>query len=448
MRFPTAAAWTALVLALGLLAVPGAAAQVTASSALERAADALRSDTVYVDPQAERTISAPQAESLRRRIREAGAGPVRIAILPAEAADAAGGDPDQALRELALAVGEPGTYGAVIGSSFSAGATAGVLPRGEAGRLAAQALDGRRAQGTSAVLSDFVGRVAQARRTGASEGTGDGGRDGGGGGGGLLLALLAIGGGLFGLSRLRRRRREREELEQVREFARDDLVALGDDIRALDIDVEMPGVDPAARHDYGRAVECYQGADEALRAARRAEDIERVTSLLEEGRYAMTAAQARLERRPLPERRPPCFFDPRHGPSTTDVEWAPPDGAPRAVPVCAADAQRIADGLEPEARHVTVGGQSMPYWNAGPMFMPWAGGFFGGGLLPGLFIGSMLGGGLGLFGGAAAADAFDAGGAGDAGGDFGGAGDFGGDFGGGDFGGGDFGGGDFGGGDF
>jgi hypothetical protein len=102
------------------------------------------------------------------------------------------------------------------------------------------------------------------------------------------------------------------------------------------------------------------------------------------------------------------------------------------VPVCAADLQRIDDGVDPQAREVPYGGQMVPYWAAGPAYMPWAGGFFGGGLLPGLFIGSMLGGGFGMFGGAMAGEAH----AGDAS-DFGG-GDLG-DFGGGDFG--DFGGG-------
>ena len=33
-----------------------------------------------------------------------------------------------------------------------------------------------------------------------------------------------------------------------------------------------------------------------------------------------------LDGRKPPERRPPCFFDPRHGPSSRDVEWAPPGG--------------------------------------------------------------------------------------------------------------------------
>jgi hypothetical protein len=220
----------------------------------------------------------------------------------------------------------------------------------------------------------------------------------------------------------------------VREVARDDVVALGDDIRSLDIDMEMADVDPEAKQHYGLAVERYTQASEALDLARRPEDLKRVTELLEEGRWAMEAAKAEMAGQPAPERRPPCFFDPRHGPSVTDVEWAPPGGQPRPVPACAADAVRIQDGEEPDARQVTMHGERMPYWQAGPALAPWAGGFFGGGLLPGLFVGSLLGSAFGGFGVPADASAEDPG-------DFG-------DFGGGDFGGGGFGGGDFGGGDF
>ena len=427
-------------IAVGLLpAVPAAALQ----SSLSQAAEALRTDTVYVAPGAESVLSSNDAARLRDRIRASGAGPMRIAVLPESALDEAGGDAAATLRRIALDVREPGTYAVVVGSQFRAGATGGVLPPGQAGKLASEAFQSRRSQGVDAVLAEFVGRVADERRSGTTGGREIGrDRDGGGGGGGLfLLLLLGIPMAIFGARRLGRRREERAQLQEVKEFAREDLIALGEDIRALELDVEMPDADPAAKKDYDRAVECYTAADEAWDRARRAEDMEHVTSALEEGRYAMTAARARLEGSAVPERRPPCFFDPRHGPSTTDAEWAPAGGAPRPVPVCAADAQRLEDGLYPDVRQVTVGGQAMPYWNAGPAYMPWAGGFFGSGLLPGLFIGSMLGGGLGLFGGLTA-DAF----AHDHGGDM--AGDFGGGFGGGDFGGGDFGGGDFGGGDF
>ena len=223
-------------------------------------------------------------------------------------------------------------------------------------------------------------------------------------------------------ARRRRRRQEAEEFAEVKENARDDLVALGDDIRALEIDMDMPGASQEAKADYETAVKAYERADQSWRLAQRPDDLEPVGAALEEGRWAMSSARARLEDREPPERRSPCFFDPRHGPSDRDVEWAPDGGEPRMVPACEADAQRVERGDDPEAREVTVGGQRMPYWAAGPMYAPFMGGFFGAGILPGLMVGTVLG------------DVWS-----DPGG---------GDFGGGDLGGGDFGGGDFGGGDF
>jgi hypothetical protein len=421
------------VLALTLAVLLLLAGTAHAQGQLDRAADTLKLDPVFVDPDAERALSEGEAEDLRQAISDADAGPIYLAVLPAAVAREAGGDAEAALREIALAVEEPGTYAAVIGNEFHAGAE-GTLPRGRADELAAEALDAESGNGTAAVLEDFVQRVADERGEG---GSGGGESDGGGGFPIFLVILVVAVVGLFSFSRVRRRRREQAELEQVKAVTREDLVALGDDIRALDLDVEMPGIDKEAKEHYGLAVERYQEADEAWQRARRPEDMERVTSLLEEGRWAMLVAKARLAGEPAPERRQPCFFDPRHGPSVRDIEWAPPGGQPRPVPVCAADAQRIEDGLDPHARQVRVNGEDVPYWNAGPALSPWAGGFYGGGLVPGLFVGSLLGGGFDPFGEAGMAD--DAVGADQ--GDFGG-----GDFGGGDFGGGGFGGGDFGGG--
>ena len=435
-------AWGVISLALAALALApaSAAAQAVATRVIDRAATALRSDPIYVDPEAEARLDEGTAARIRQRIEERGAGPMYIAVLADEVRDEAGGDASAVGAEIARRVGADGTYAVVVGRSFRAGSR-GVLEGGEAPRLARAALDAHGDDGIGSILLDFVDRVGEARAGGGSEGSGEG---GGGPGGGLLLALLAGGAAIFGLRSFMRGRRRRRQLdadtEEVRETAREDLVALGDDIRALDLDVEMPDADAQGKRDYERALGCYETASSRLDQARRPQDLEAVTSALEEGRYAMAAAKAELAGQPAPERRPPCFFDPRHGPSTRDVEWAPPGGEPRPVPACEADALRVEEGNEPASREVMVGGRPTPYWNAGPAYGPWAGGFFGGvggGLLPGLFIGSMLGGGLGLgFPG----DAF--GGEGDRGG-----GDFGtDDFGGGDFGGGGFGGGDFGGG--
>lgn len=239
-------------------------------------------------------------------------------------------------------------------------------------------------------------------------------------------------------------RRERE-WEEVRSSAQDDLVALGDDIRSLDVDIEMPQASDAAKQRYGQAVEAYQRASQIFDRAKRPEDLAPVSETLEEGRYAMACAKAALEGRPAPERRAPCFFDPRHGPSTEDVEWAPSGGSPRPVPACAADAIRIKEGFQPHGRQVLVDGRATDYWNAPRHYGPWAGGYFngfgGGGLLSTLLVGSALGAGLG-FGAEAVGDLFGGdgdggdggwgdGGDGGDGGDFGGdGGDFGGDFGG------------------
>jgi hypothetical protein len=409
-----------------LLASLAAAAPAHGQATLSEAAQALRDTPVYVDPAAERALSDDEVMRLRELIARTGAGPMYVAILPSSARDEAGGDPSAALREIAEELREPGTYAGVIGDSFRAGSAGVDVPASE---LARESLDARAPDGTFAVLEDFVRRVGKAR----AGGEGGGGSDGGGGFPVVLLLLLGVPLAAFAFSRRRRRRREEEraraEFEEVRQVAREDLVALGEDIRALDLDVQMPDADPEGRQHYNQAVERYTEAEEALDRARSPADLEPVTSALEEGRWAMEAAKAELAGGAAPERRPPCFFDPRHGPSVDEVEWAPPGGQPRPVPVCAADLQRIQDGLDPQAREVPYGGQMVPYWAAGPAYMPWAGGFFGSGLLPGLFIGSLLGGGFGTFGGAMADEAY--------------AGDFG-DVGGGDLG--DFGGGDFGGG--
>ena len=409
-------------------------AQARAGELIDRAVEGLRSDNVYVDPEADPTLSAAEADALRDRIVEQRAGPMYVVVAPAEIAGEAGGDPARALGRIGEAVDRGATYVIVAGRTIRA--LSGVLDRGEAGELAAEAIDGNGGD-LSAILLDFTDRVGEAR-TGGGGGDGDG--DGAGTGGLVLLGLLGAGGAALLVGRRRRRARDAAEFEEAKRNARDDLVALGDDIRALDIDVEMPNVDPEAKADYDHAVARYTEAEDLWERARTPGDLAPVGSALEEGRWAMASAKARFSGETPPERRPPCFFDPRHGPSSRDVLWSPPYGEERPVPACEADAQRVERGDEPQAREVEWAGRRVPYWQAGPAYAPFAGGFFGGfggGLLPGILIGSLLGGAMSpgiAYGG------WDDGGGGDGGGDFGGGG-FGGDFGGGDFGGG--GGGDF-----
>jgi hypothetical protein len=267
-----------------------------------------------------------------------------------------------------------------------------------------------------------------------------------------VLVFLAFGVLLLIRSARRRRRdREAQQMAELKQSVEEDVTRLGEDISALDLDVTDPRLDPATRDDYARALDSYDAAKAATDNARRPADMQNVTKALEDGRYYMTAVRARLAGDAVPERRAPCFFNPQHGPSVQDVEWAPAGGAPRPVPACAADAERVLRGEDPEARLVSVGGYRRPYWEAGPAYAPYAGGYYSGfggadllsGVLIGTALGSMFGGGWGWGGGG-----YEAGqGGGDGFGGLGGFGGDGGDVGGGwDFGSGDFGGGDFGGG--
>jgi hypothetical protein len=269
-------------------------------------------------------------------------------------------------------------------------------------------------------------------------------------------------GGFGGQGRLGQDQLGPQDLDAVRRVADEDVTRFGEELRRLDDDLLTTTLDEPTRQDYQRALDSYDAAKESLARVTRPEEIRHVTQALEDGRYAVACVRARVAGEPLPARRPPCFFNPAHGPSTTDIEWAPPGGAPRQVPVCAADADRVAQGAQPDVRTVPYGVGRVPYWQGGPAYTPWASGYFGGyaasGLVPGFLLGTLLSPGIGIWGpgwGDGWGDGYGPGDAGDAGdwggndGDWGGGGNDG-DWGGGDFGGGNDGdwggGGDFGGG--
>src|SRR4051812_46781900 len=74
-------------------AAAGAAVTPAGTGVVDRAAQALASDPVYVDPDAKPSLSAAEGDRLRRRIEQGDAGPVYVAVLPGSAVDEAGGDP-------------------------------------------------------------------------------------------------------------------------------------------------------------------------------------------------------------------------------------------------------------------------------------------------------------------------------------------------------------------
>ena len=170
----------------------------------------------------------------------------------------------------------------------------------------------------------------------------------------------------------RRRRREQELAEKdrwrvARRLVDEDVTVLGEQLAELHVDTLADDLDPTARDHYRRALEHYDQAKHLLAVSATAEDVAAAEQVVADARYHRAAVIAVRDGDPLPERREPCFFDPRHGPARQDVEWTPPGGTPRAIAVCAADARRLAAGEEPLVRMVRVGDRWVPWHRSGGM---------------------------------------------------------------------------------
>lgn len=216
----------------------------------------------------------------------------------------------------------------------------------------------------------------------------------------LVLLLLVVGVVIAIVSGVSRRGAERRELERrrtalepVKKLTAEDITALGEELQDLDLELAGRELTAGERADYQRALDAYDAAKGAADAMRAPEDVRHVTEILEDGRYAIACVRARVAGQPLPQRRPPCFFDPRHGLSVTDVPWTPAGGTTRDVPACALDAERVRAGAAPDTRMVMVGAQRVPYWQGGRAYAPYASGYFGAfGPMDWMFAGLLFGG--------------------------------------------------------
>src|SRR5918999_4296085 len=219
----------------------------------------------------------------------------------------------------------------------------------------------------------------------------------------LVLVIAALGVGVLLAGRRSKERelsRREEELAPVKKLAFEDITALGEDLQELDLEMSGRELDAGANADYQRALDAYESAKVAGDSITEPDDIRHITEIIEDGRYAIACVRARVAGESLPTRRPPCFFDPRHGLSVADVPYTPPDGVERDVPACALDVERVRAGADPDVRKVMVGAQRVPYWQGGRAYEPYALGYFGAfGPMTWMFMGGMMFGGLGGDGG-------------------------------------------------
>lgn len=308
---PSRGAWAAsIALAAALLGSPSALAQ----SPVERAAEELDGDDpVYVAPGSRPTLSPREAGRLRFRIARQRPGRIRVAVLPAAAA-ADGGvgalanriDRQLRARGTLIVVAGSGIH-AVVSYPNAEGAVRAIRravaahPRGP---LAAQLLDA--INGIARVDPGPSGDARERSSGGDGSGTDDLSDSVAGVFDAARLLLLALAAAILlpflwlGARALLRYRRGRagdeRRLERQRELADEQLVDLGDGIRGLDIDVSMPGADPAGRAAYERALAAHERACAQLNDRDvAAEDIASARETLAEGTRAIEEARRLLE---------------------------------------------------------------------------------------------------------------------------------------------------------
>ena len=374
-----------LVLAGLVLCLAGLAGPASAGPWVDRTTGNLRDDPLYVHPAARPNLSLPDQERIRARLSQVGT-PIFVAVLPSQALAEAGGDAGRLAALVGASVGRPGTYLVVAGGSQGAGSS--TLAKGQAAGRAKVAF--QRHPDLADATMDFIARVEDAAGTppvtSAPAQPPPGQEDDG--GDTVLLVLLALA-GVVALAVLlaltlenrsaQRTVRSGHQLAEAKAVSQEDLEALGADLRNLAVDFQADELDnPAAVNQYTKAHEFHERAEQAFEQARSPNDLAQVSSALESGRFSMAAARAMFERRSPPRRRPPCFFDTRHGPSVNDVGWEPASGPPRPVPACAACMGQIANGGQPQPRRVRTGLRRVPFYDAPPHFESWFGGYFGG----------------------------------------------------------------------
>jgi hypothetical protein len=177
---------------------------------------------------------------------------------------------------------------------------------------------------------------------------------------------------LFG----KRKQRELLELERLRlarRMANEDVTVLGEELIELHYETLTVDLQGEIGDDYQQALDAYERAKQQLRLSEGPELVRELQPVLDEGRYRLACVLSRSEGRPLPERLPPCFFNPQHGPSYTEVDWQPPGGVERRVPVCLSDGNRLEQQRMPAIRMVQIGNQLVPWYDADEAF-----GLFGG----------------------------------------------------------------------
>jgi hypothetical protein len=297
---------------LGLTAAIACAAPANASAAAtaREVAASLRSDPVFVDESQSGLLTVPQRGQLRLRIVDQDIGRIQIAVVAQESAERAGGVGALANAiDGAMGAGRRGSLLVTNGSNFHVVTSHRVVdPTAAAVRAA---VESHRSEGLSAQLLAAVDGIAEIdpgaeadvnapaieipsvdRGSDPDDVVGDSVKIGV----YVVAAAIAlpflIGAFVFALA-MRRRRAAFHDREQIVEGdARSELVALGEELQALDLDVNMPNASARGREEYEQALNLYDRANRLLLKDDPSEvQLYEARRSIEEGRKRLAAAR-------------------------------------------------------------------------------------------------------------------------------------------------------------
>ena len=181
----------------------------------------------------------------------------------------------------------------------------------------------------------------------------------------VLLGLAGVGAATWGgrriWGRLEDRRERAEAVAVLVKLCEEDVTLLGEQLRRLDAETAVRPLDEPGRVDYQSALDAYESAQRDVQGVSELDQVTTVIDTLNDGRYALACVQARVAGEAVPEKRTPCFFNPQHGPSVTDVMFTARAGGTKRVPACAQDAARVNAGEKPGIRKVEVRGHKIDY---------------------------------------------------------------------------------------
>jgi hypothetical protein len=294
----------AAMILIALALAPGAAAQEPSEIAAS-----LRGDVVYDEAG---RLSTTDEGKIRLRIVQESIGRIRVAVVEPETARRNGGVGTLASR-ITTELGQPGAVLVVSANDWFVNTT---YPSGEtlAGvRRAAERTEGRRLARRLLAAVNAIGEADPGPSQDASGGIGtpnvnvpainidtDGLEDAGRIAGIAIFftALLPIALVVFLL--WRRRRAAAGDLDDQRAELEEELLGVAETLHELDLDVEMPGVDPEGHEAYGRALELRDKAQVAIGRASTPRRLQRAKELTAEARAHADRARERLTAPRLP----------------------------------------------------------------------------------------------------------------------------------------------------